>query len=50
VYKNLLVYWKLGRLSLNGNLINELVIGMPVAILGFWTAAQRQLICPGRGG
>jgi len=26
--------------TINGNLINELIVGIAVAILGFWTAVQ----------
>jgi len=25
---------------INGNLVNELIVGIAVAILGFWTAVQ----------
>jgi hypothetical protein len=26
--------------TINGNLVNELIVGIAVAILGFWTAIQ----------
>lgn len=27
--------------TINGNQLNELIVGIAVAILGFWTAAKR---------
>lgn len=27
--------------TINGNLLNELIVGTAVAILGFWTAVKR---------
>ena len=26
--------------TINGNILNELIVGMAIAILGFWTAVQ----------
>ncbi len=33
-------YLIIASFTMNGNLINELIVGIPVAILGFWTAVQ----------
>ena len=29
--------------TIHGNLMNELIVGISVAILGFWVAIQRQI-------
>jgi hypothetical protein len=34
------VWLIIASFTINGNLINELIVGIAVAILGFWTAVQ----------
>jgi len=34
------IWMIIASFTINGNLINELVVGMAVAVLGFWTAVQ----------
>jgi hypothetical protein len=37
----LLEIWMIvASFTINGNLVNELIVGIAVAILGFWTAMQ----------
>jgi hypothetical protein len=34
------VWLIIASFTINGNLLNELIVGIAVAILGFWTALQ----------
>jgi len=34
------VWLIIASFTINGNLVNELIVGIAVAILGFWTAVQ----------
>jgi len=38
------IWMIIASFTITGNLINELIVGIAVATLGFWTAMQRSLI------
>jgi hypothetical protein len=35
------IWMIIASFTINGNPVNELIVGIAVAILGFWTAVQR---------